>query len=460
MIEITKPLVEFANRLSIEYLPASTIEHSRMFIADYIAASIAGYKINFDFNNKIRSVIDEEGASEQSSVLLSRKKYSVAQAAFLNAIYAHGADMDDGNKKSAGHIGTHVIPAVFALAEYKNAQWKDVFLAIIVGYDIFNRVAGAAQPSLYNKGFHSTGIAGSVACAAACAKLLNLSSKQIYNSISIAAVQSSGLIIIDESAQHCKPINPGNAARIGVLSALMAEKGLDAPRNPLESKKGWFHAFSDNINEEVLFGDLGSVFTIDESYIKQYPSCRHTHSCIDAIKDIRVELDKLGLSYHDIKSIDVNVYPSAIKSAGNIKYPQTSGEAKFSIHYAIAKALLTGGFSLDDLNGYIDEEISSIIDKITLIPDDALENRLAGIRGCNIKVVLYNNNELEKTVLVPKGEGEYFLTWDDLEQKMLSCSRDVISTEESKEIIRQCKNICIHSQYEQIKIQEPQKYEH
>lgn len=450
---ITKKLVDFVDSLKLENLPKDTLEHTKVFIADFFAASLAGFKINTNFNTIMKSLADEEGALEQASVLLADRKYSVSQAAFLNAIYAHGADMDDGNKKSAGHIGTHVIPAVFALAEYKKARWEDVFLAIIVGYDIFNRIAGAAQPSLYNKGFHSTGIVGSIACAAACAKLLDLSSEQIYNSISIASVQSSGLIIIDESAQHCKPINPANAARIGVMSALMAEKGLESPLNPLESKKGWFHAFCDEVNEEVLFEGLGSVFTIDESYIKQYPSCRHTHSCIDAIKEIRVELDKVGLSYQDIKTIEVSVYPSAIKSAGNIRCPQTSGEAKFSIHYAIAKALLTGGFSLDNLKVCIDEELLSIINKTTLIPDTALENRLAGIRGCSIKVVLYNGNELGKTVLVPKGEGEHFLSWDDLEQKMQSCASGVLSVEESKEIIRQCKNISIHSKYKLIKIQ-------
>ena len=101
----------------------------------------------------------------------------------------------------------------------------------------FNRIAGAAQPGLYNRGFHSTGIAGAMACGAACAKLMGLDRCGVYNSVSLAAIQSSGLIIIDESGQRCKPINPANAARIGVLSALMAERGLLSSQNPLESQK-------------------------------------------------------------------------------------------------------------------------------------------------------------------------------------------------------------------------------
>lgn len=404
MLDITRPLVDFAYKLSLDEVPSETIERTKMFIADYFAASVAGYQINTAFNTVVLNVVKEEGGAAQSSVLFSDRKFPSSQAAFLNAAFAHGADMDDGNKQSAGHVGTHVMPAVFALAEQKRVSWGDVIVAIVIGYDFFNRIAGAAQPGLYNKGFHSTGIAGSIACAAACAKLLNLDYEGIYNSISMAAVQSSGLIIIDESAQHCKPINPANAARIGVLSALMAEKGLEAPRNPLESTKGWFHAFTDHVNENVLFDGLGSVFTIDQSYIKQYPSCRHTHGCIDAIKNIRLSLNKFGLTYKDINSILVKIYPNAIRSAGNIKYPHSAGEAKFSIYYAIAKTLLNGNFTLDDLSVTQDENLVVVVEKINLIEDVAMEDRSAGIRGCKVKAVLNNGMSIEETVLVPKGE--------------------------------------------------------
>ena len=390
MLDITRPLVDFAYKLSLDEVPSETIERTKMFIADYFAASVAGYQINTAFNTVVLNVVKEEGGAAQSSVLFSDRKFPSSQAAFLNAAFAHGADMDDGNKQSAGHVGTHVMPAVFALAEQKRVSWGDVIVAIVIGYDFFNRIAGAAQPGLYNKGFHSTGIAGSIACAAACAKLLNLDYEGIYNSISMAAVQSSGLIIIDESAQHCKPINPANAARIGVLSALMAEKGLEAPRNPLESTKGWFHAFTDHVNDNVLFDGLGSVFTIDQSYIKQYPSCRHTHGCIDAIKNIRLSLNKFGLTYKDINSILVKIYPNAIRSAGNIKYPHSAGEAKFSIYYAIAKTLLNGNFTLDDLSVTQDENLVVVVEKINLIEDVAMEDRSAGIRGCKVKAVLNN----------------------------------------------------------------------
>lgn len=451
-IDSCHELCKYAKQLSNVILPENVIECAKMFVADYFAASIAGYRINSDFNKVILKLIMDHGGSEQSSILFSDKKYPVTQAAFMNAIYAHGADMDDGNKKSAGHIGTHVIPSVFALAEYRGCSWGDVIVSIVIGYDFFNRIAGAAQPSLYTKGFHSTGVAGSIACAAACAKLLNMNSKGIYNSIGIAALQSSGLIIIDESAQHCKPINPANAARTGILSALIAEKGVEGPINPLESTKGWFHAYSDEINKDILLNNLGLNFTIEESYIKQYPSCRHTHCCIDAIKDIRESLTKRCFTYQDIESINVFIYPNAIKSAGRIIYPKNSGEAKFSIHYAIAKTLLNGNFSLSDLTPEYCPSLSSIIGKINLVPDQSMEDRNNGIRGCRITVTLNNGEYIEKTIPVPKGEGKDFLTWEDLRDKLLSCAQGILTKGECMDIIEQCRNIHSNNTYKPIKI--------
>ena len=156
----------------------------------------------------------------------------------------------------------------------------------------------------------------------------------------------------------------------------------------MESKKGWYNAFSDNINESVIFSGLGKQYTISESYIKQYPSCRHTHSCIDAVKNIRKRICDKNHSVEDVESIIIYIYPNAIKSAGNIKYPCTSGEAKFSIHYAVAKTLLNGNFSLCDLSVSLDEQTRTFIDKISLVVDASMENRDAGISGAKVIIVL------------------------------------------------------------------------
>lgn len=443
MENVTDILCDFAFSLNYSSFSEMTITQTKKFIVDYFSSSLAGYKLNQSFNSAVLNVFRGLEGKCQSSVLFEKNKYPAPTAAFVNAVYSHGADLDDGNRISAGHIGTHVISSVFALAESQNSSWKDVIMAINVGYEFFNRIGGAAQPALYNKGFHSTGVAGTLASAAACAKLLGLDKKGIYNGVSIAAIQSGGLIIIDESGQGCKPINPANAARAGMISALLAAQGVEGPRNPLESKKGWFHAFSDERNTDLITEGLGTTFTINESYLKIYPTCRHTHSCMEAALELRKKLlDANSLNPEMIKEIQVYTYPSAIKSAGAITIPNSAEEAKFSMAFAFAVALFKGGFGLKDLDpSTAPAEVSELARLVHLAPDPSMENREKGIRGARVEIFLQNGLSFEKTILTPKGEGKDSLTWEDLEKKMLSCGQSLTQPCRSQRLFDACKNM-------------------
>lgn len=435
--DITGRLSRFVAELTYDALPEAVLHQVELFVADYYAACLAGYRINRELNEKALLLMEQMGGCEQSTVLFSGKKMPACNAAFMNALYAHGADMDDGNRKAAGHIATHIMPAVFALAEAVDATWREVITAVVAGYDVFNRIAGAAQPSLYNRGYHSTGVAGGPACAAACAKLLGLDAAGIYNAVSLGAIQASGLIIIDESGQECKPINPANAARTGVLSAQLAQLGVESSRNPLESKKGWFNAFSDGIDEAVLFDGLGENFTICESYLKLYPTCRHTHCSMDGVIAIGRQMEQDGFVLGDVASIDLRVYPSAIKSTGSIRYPKTEGEAKFSLYYCTAVSLLLGGFGLAQLDVESCPQAQELIPLIHLTEDTAMEDRARGIRGAVVRVTLKNGAVYEQTVLTPKGEGKQALDWTDLEQKMRQCAAGVRDEEQAAAILHQ-----------------------
>lgn len=456
MEEITNKLSEFFFDLKLDWLNVEVINKTKLFIADYYAACLAGYRINKSFNEANLRYFREMQGVKQATVFLEAVKLPMENAAFMNALYAHGADMDDGNRNAAGHIGTSVISAVFSLAEgicakgiYTN--WGDIFLAVNAGYEAFNRIAASVQPGLYLKGFHATGIAGGIAAGVACAKLLGLNKQEIYNTISLAALQSSGLLIIDESGQQCKPINPANAAKNGLFSALLSSQGVEGPRNPLESEKGWLHTFSDQIEEKVIFKNLGTTFTICESYQKLYPTCRHTHSCIDAAVRAYSKMSEVKESIKNICNIEVYIYRNAIRSAGKIKYPKNAEEAKFSIHYAVGVVLSTGKFELDDLfPERAVPEVWELTNKIELIEADYLENREKGIRGAELRIFFQNGNVIKETVRVPRGEGNYGLTWDEMADKMFMSSKGVILAEKAKRLIEKCKQIEMDDRFNSI----------
>lgn len=428
-MDATKVLSEFVYNLKFEDLTEHDLDYTKLLILDYYAAVYAGIKVNRVFNKANETVVFANGGTAESSVINSNKKLPAMSASYMNAVYAHGADMDDGHRKAMGHVAAHIMPSVFALAETLNVSGREVITAIAAGYEIYIRVAAAAQPGLVHRGFHSTGTAGAVACAAACAKLLRLNEEGIYNAMAVSVTQASGLMIIAESGQMIKPINPAKAAQTGILSALLVKNGVEGGVMPLDSKKGWFHAMTDSVDYSMITNDLGRKLQISTSYFKPYPSCRHTHCGIEAAVNLNGRFN-----YRDITEVNLYIYKNAIQIAGQIVVPKTPDDSKFSIHYSLACAIVNGGYTLDDLDTSKNPEAVDLTSKIHLIEDETMENRDKGIRGAKLEIKLSDGRILTNTVLIPKGDPENAFTLEDMKTKMDGCTVGILSAEQQKDL--------------------------
>lgn len=429
MVNSTELLSKFVYELKFSDINKYDLDYTKLLILDYYSAVYAGIKVNKVFNKANETIIFANGGKSESSVINSNKKLPSMSAAYLNAVYAHGADMDDGHRKAMGHIAAHIMPSVFALAETLDVNGEDVITAIVAGYEIYIRVAAAAQPGLVHRGFHSTGTAGAIACAAACSKLLGLDQKGIYNAMAVSVTQASGLMIIAESGQMIKPINPAKAAQTGILSALLVKNGVEGGENPLESQKGWFHAMTDSVDDTMITNDLGKKLQISTSYFKPYPSCRHTHCGIEAAINLRPKINN-----KKIKKVNLYIYRNAIQIAGQIVVPKSLDDSKFSIHYSLACALIKGRYSLSDLDVEKNPEAVKLTSLIDLIEDETMENRDKGIRGSKLEVILEDGTVLTDTVLIPKGDPENAFTLDDMKLKMQGCTEGVLSEEKASDL--------------------------
>lgn len=411
---ITKELA--ADLFRIHKLTEADKEQLRTLIIDFFAATYAGYKQNRALNKAVGKVVYSQGGTEESYVFLQGRRYPATKAAFMNALYGHGAELDDGNKKAAGHAGVHVIPAVFALADKLKAGQDDVLAALAIGYEAYIRISSAAQPGLVRRGFHSTGMAGTLACAAACARLYDLNAQGIEDAIALATTLSGGLLSYGDSRPAIKPLNPGKAAENGVFAAMLASEGVRGPTEALEGPNGWFHAVTDKVDKAMLEGS--DHLLLHDCYFKLYPSCRHTHCGIDAAASLYKRV-----ASQDIEAVNMYIYPNAIKLAGQIRYPQDQDETKFSIHYTFACALLNGSYGVADMDPpNLADEVVGLIKKINLIPDEGMEDKSKGIRGTRVEVITKSGDLLKETVLVPKGDPEQPLTRKDIITKLEICA--------------------------------------
>lgn len=432
--ELCKDLVEIR-------LEDNDREQLRTLIIDFFAAAYAGYKQNRVFNEKVEAVVCPQRGIEESSVLFQENRYPVRIAAFMNSLYGHGAELDDGNKKAAGHAGVHLIPAVFALADKIGSSNEAVLLALATGYEAYIRISSAAQPGLVARGFHSTGMAGTVACAAACARLYGLDAQGIEDAIALATTMTGGLLSYGDSRPAIKPLNPGKAAENGVFAAMLANAGVQGPTESLEGQNGWFHAVTDEVHEEFLSG--ADHLLLHDCYFKLYPSCRHTHCGIDAAVALHGRVNA-----EEIEKVNVYIYPNAIKLAG-IKIPKDQDETKFSIQYTLACALLQGSYGIADMDPpHLTPDVLELIEKTKLIADITMEDRAKGIRGTRVEVVLKDGRKHEETVLVPKGDPEKPLTRDDIIDKLRTCAKGQATEEVLMKLVDSINHIKGDKQFE------------
>lgn len=406
---------------AIRTLSEKDIRQLKLLITDFFAAAYAGYRQNEPLNRAVEDVLLSRGGTPESFIFMRKEKAPAATAAFMNTIYGHGADMDDGNKQAAGHAGVLLIPAVFALADKLGSRNRGVFLALAAGYETFVRISAAAQPGLVQRGFHSTGMAGTIACAAACAKLFGLDAQGIEDAMALASMMASGLLSYGDSRPAVKPLNPANAAENGLLAAMLSQKGIQGPSEALEGPNGWFHAVTDEVHTEYLAGK--DHLLLHDCYIKLYPSCRHTHCGIDGAVLLHDKVKDKAIG-----SVDLYIYPSAIRLAG-IRDPQDVGAAKFSIPYTLACALVNGHYGIGDMDPRTaSPEVRRMMERIRMIPDESLENRAAGIRGARL-VIGAGDEVFEETVLVPRGDPENPLTEEDVREKLKVCAGPLLTEE-------------------------------
>ena len=175
----------------------------------------------------MRSLASFSGG-KQATLVGRRERIDALNAAFLNAAGANVLDFCDTHVPTAIHPTAPLAAgAVGARPNFKRVSGRDLLLAFVLGQEIECRIGLAMSPSHYNRGWHITATCGVFGAAAGSGKLLALRPEQMVWALGTAATQSAGLCECLGTA--AKSVGVGNAARNGLLSALLAAKNFAGP---------------------------------------------------------------------------------------------------------------------------------------------------------------------------------------------------------------------------------------
>ena len=340
----TREVIDRARSIRLDALPASSVVRAKHCLLDWFGVTIGGG--SHPATRILRETLLEESARPDATVVGSRQRASPFVAALINGTAGHVLDFDDGFPLVRTHPTVPVAPALFALAEVEQSVGEDVLAAFVAGVDVEARIGLALGASHYSAGWHATGTLGTFGAAAACCHLLNLGVDKWENALGLAATQAAGLCAMFGTMS--KPLHAGKAAQNGLLAAQLARRGFTSHPAAIEADLGFARTQAPQFEPQDAFAFPMGEHAVDNVLFKRYAACAGTHSAIDAARQLREEH---GVSADDIKRLTVEL-PELLFGVCNIQCPQTALEAKFSVRFTTAVALLGG-----DLNeqGFTDE---------------------------------------------------------------------------------------------------------
>ncbi len=429
METIAEKFASFGSGLAFEDLTPEQTGMIKSFILDWLGSVWAGS--NEPSTKAIVEVVEQMGGRPEATLIPAHKKGPGLMAALLNGASSHVVEMDDLHRESVLHPAASILPAIFAAAEMVRAPGKELLVATAVGYEVGIRVALAVGKSHYHY-WHTTGTCGTFGAAAGSAKLLGLTEEQFVWSLGSAGTQSAGLWeFLSESAMS-KQLHAGKAAMNGLLSALLAREGFTGASKILEGEKGFLRAFSNDFDQSKCTEGLGKSFAFTKNSLKYYPSCGHTHSAIEAALGA---IAKMGDRVEEIKQVRVLVYQAAYDLLGEVK-PITPYLAKFSLPFCVATAICHGSvkksnFTSESLS---DPKVQELMKKVVVEVDDGLSNQYPQAWPARVEIETRGGDIFEASCHYPKGEPQNPLTSEELLEKFLSLTENIIPPSRAEEI--------------------------
>jgi len=424
--ELRQLLAEFVVAFDVRRVPADVIELARLAFIDSIGVAVAGS--HEKVAHIAADIVRMEGATQQCTVIGQSLRTSPQLAAFANGVSAHSMDYDF--TYMSGQSVAPVFPALLAIAESTGATPLDVIGAFIIGCEVSARI-GRSVPELGNNGgWHITGIVGGICAAAACAKLLKLPVEQVAHAIGASVSMSAGIAV--NYGTMTKPLHCGNAARNGVLAALLASKGFTSHVAAFEGDNGFFASFGRAMPSNYEpFKDLGSRWDLKEiGYsIKYYPCGGRGHTAIEAALILR---DKARVE--DIANIHCWMSPSSAKRV-NTKYPGDVEAAKFSAAYVLAYSLIHGipkinAFTTEALQ---DARVKALAGLVTASADPNLSDAV-GENPTRVKITLKNGQSFEQQSDYATGSKQVPMTPAQVEGKFMDCAAQTINVDAAKKL--------------------------
>ncbi|MBI3042650.1 MAG: MmgE/PrpD family protein [Betaproteobacteria bacterium] len=428
MKDITKTLARYAHASRFDTLPPAVRHEGARAFVNWIGCAAGGSREQ-DVQLMLELLSEFNGAKEATIVGRS-EKLDALNATLINSMSSAALAFNDTHHPTVAHPTSPVAAALLALAERRPLTGPGLLHALILGIEIQCRVGNilCVPPAECQVGLSTQGLLGGIGAAVAAGKVLGLDENGMATAIGLAANQASGLR--ESQSTMGSHFIPGNAARCGLLAALLAERGFTCSDSMIEGPKGFAVSYGSRPNFDVAVEKLGQSFEISTLAYKPYPSGVVIHPIIDACLEIA---RSHSFEAARIERIELTVNPLAVKLT-DIVDPADRGQGLVSFQHWAAVALMHGTAGIAQVTDAVvrDPVVRKLRRKVTFTATESM-----GRESASARVLLEDGRSLQAGVLHCRGSSGRPMTDEDITEKTRGQLRTVFPDDAAERVLAQ-----------------------
>ncbi|MES2441344.1 MAG: MmgE/PrpD family protein [Pseudomonadota bacterium] len=419
---MSRKIAEHVAGFSPDALPDSALHAAKRALLDGIGVMLAASGTS----PEVVPFVDLAAASGPggAAILGTGLRTGAAMAAFANGAMGHALDFEDAFDAAPSHPNASLLPAVLAIAQAEGpVSGRELLTAIAVGCDLVCRLGLSLRREMEAGGWYPPPILGGFGAVAAAGRLRRLSAEQMVDGFSLMLCQAGMPGEIKYSRDTViRAVREAFPAQAAVQASALAKAGVRGFEAPFEGKAGFFRLYAEGqYDPAAILGGLGERFWIEQLSFKRWPACRGTHAYIEAAQMLKA---RHGFSAADVVGIVATggeVQRMLVEPAERKAAPATVIDAKFSIPFTIAAALVDEEVTLDSFDDLADPAKRALAGRVTFDqrPDWGRERAASG----GLAIELADGRRVEERVDVAAGHVSRPIGDDALNSKFHDCAR-------------------------------------
>lgn len=421
-------LSRFVVSIRYENMPDAARESAKRCILDTLGVTAAASTQGIG-HEALYGMIARAGGAPESTIMGFGGRVPVWLAALANGAMARAVDFDDGHDESMTHSSSVIVSSALAMAERRGGvTGRELIAAVAAGNEILIRLGlGIARRpgGLTLDTWFPSSVFGAFGGTAACASILGFDAAQTRSAFGIALFEASGTLEAFSSTGQSSMMRgmvTGLTAKSATLAATMAEAGITGVPDSIDGEFGLYRIYYGGpYSRDALLKGLGEQFHSSDIGMKPWPTCRYTHSYIDAMLQLVREHDIAAGDLSAIRLYVAGYAESRCTPLEQQQRPHNFNHAGHALPYLAAAAAVRRRVTLDDLvHGLDDPAILDLAARVSAIHDPrfSIENRVGPSR---VEVDLKGGSTLSKQLDIVYGGIENPMSWDDLVEKFRSC---------------------------------------